>query len=66
MNFNISLVDMSGGIEETYNLKEIRNFRTKDLKNPDHNTFWNILIKARQKSSVIGCNIDVKHKQNVN
>jgi hypothetical protein len=50
---------MSGGIEETYNLVNMRYSRASAPK-LDHDSFWNILITARKKSSVIGCNIELK------
>ncbi len=63
-----ALVDMSGGIEESFNLAEIRRpasgVASKDSTKapPDLNTFWNILTTARSKCSVIGCNIEVCDK----
>jgi hypothetical protein len=60
-----ALVDMSGGIEESYDLTEMRktisNFSavSSDPKKPNLNDFWTILTTARRKMSVIGCNIDV-------
>jgi hypothetical protein len=62
---------MSGGIEETYELACLRKssfgytsrFRTIDLGPKTQLTadsFWNILITARKKHSVIGCNIELK------
>lgn len=57
---------MSGGIEEIYNLINIRKslysnkfIPSHDTQSLDHKTFWNILIEARKKFSVIGCNIEV-------
>lgn len=58
---------MSGGIEEIYNLINIRKslysnrfFPSHDVQSVDHKTFWSILIEARKKFSVIGCNIEVR------
>ena len=58
---------MSGGIEESYNLTSIRksllNTRTPkatDEPTLDFRSFWDILITARKKYSVIGCNIEVR------
>ena len=41
---------MSGGIEEVFELEKIIN----------KEDFWNILVNAHKKNSVIGCNIHVK------
>ncbi|RMZ95081.1 calpain-3 isoform X2 [Brachionus plicatilis] len=61
-----ALIDMSGGIEEIYNLINIRKtlysnrfFPSHDTQSLDHKTFWSILIEARRKFSVIGCNIEL-------
>jgi hypothetical protein len=54
---------MSGGIEETYSLINMRNslsFGRSSATKLDYESFWNILIAARRKSSVIGCNIELK------
>ena len=61
---------MSGGVEESYSLKEITNLTTKNSNHSsaasgdaahtiDNKTFWDILDNAEKKCSVIGCNIDV-------
>ena len=67
---------MSGGIEETYNLKNLRRSLTMNRSYistqnssiqasneqeviTDHTAFWEILINARKKQSVIGSNIEV-------
>jgi len=60
-----ALIDMSGGMEEEFSLNEIKNstgYRLKrdtDLPIPDQQTFWDILVHARKKQSVIGCYIEV-------
>jgi hypothetical protein len=57
---------MSGGVEESYALSEIRSVIKHNSSNSsdiaqtiDNKTFWDILDHAERKSSVIGCNIDV-------
>ena len=63
-----ALIDMSGGIEETYNLVDIRKqgrspakAKTGENTPPvlDQERFWEILRTAIEKMSVIGCNIEV-------
>lgn len=58
---------MSGGIEEAYNLSEIRNrvSHTDKSDQVDAKTFWSILINARKKRSVIGCNIELPKRSSV-
>ena len=57
---------MSGGVEESYSLKEITSLTARNNNNEDvtqtidQKTFWGILDNAEKKCSVIGCNIDVK------
>ena len=67
------LVDFSGGIEESYDLSEISNPAMQlssqtsqvsdqeidqvNFKSPDFNSFWKLLMKAKSKHSVIGCNL---------
>ena len=56
---------MSGGVEESYDLKQIRNsvyssrssYNT-EKKNLDSKNFWEIIVNARKKFSVIGSNIN--------
>ena len=50
---------MSGGIEEVFNLKEIRRTLNGSRNEIDHHQFWNVLVNARKKQSVIGSNIDL-------
>ena len=56
---------MSGGIEEFYNLKDIRDTLGgygrigTSAKNVNHKQFWDIILGARSKHSVVGCNIEV-------
>jgi hypothetical protein len=57
---------MSGGIDEAYDLKQIRNVNyyspvslSNGKKNLDSNSFWEILLNARKKQSVIGANINL-------
>ena len=62
---------MSGGVAESYSLKEIielvtcNNNTSSNSSNSDagqsldKNTFWDLLDNAERKCSVIGCNIDV-------
>ncbi len=50
---------MSGGIEEVFNLKEIRRTLNGSRNEIDHRQFWNVLVNARKKQSVIGSNIDL-------
>ena len=55
---------MSGGIEESYNLLNLRETLTSvrpllGEQIVDFRSFWDILITARKKFSVIGCNIEV-------
>ena len=60
---------MSGGIEEEYDLKKIRSTihstrytsssSGRSENTADFNSFWEILVNARKKSSVIGANINV-------
>ena len=57
---------MSGGIEESYNLANIRKSLTGvRVSSPsdviDFRSFWDILITARKKFSVIGCNIELSN-----
>ena len=58
-----ALIDMSGGIEEIFDLKQIRRTLNSSVRNVDdklnHNQFWEVLINARKKQSVIGSNIEV-------
>ena len=56
---------MSGGIEESYNLLNIRKSLTSvrvpnssDVHSVDFRSFWDILITARKKFSVIGCKLN--------
>ncbi len=57
------LVDMSGGIQETfrlYNIWKSQYLRDADMANsaePSQDAFWNILMTAKNKHSVIGCNV---------
>jgi hypothetical protein len=62
---------MSGGVEEIYNIVNMREalFRTKTLTvsneranelSPTYNSFWEIILTAKRKKSVIGCNIEVR------
>ncbi len=56
---------MSGGIEETYNLANFRHsvspFSSKQSSSKlNAESFWNIIVAARRKKSVIGCNIELK------
>ena len=58
-----ALIDMSGGVEETYNLQQIRSNNrgggsSKDAPKLNVSSFWDILESAIKKSSVIGCNIE--------
>ena len=46
-----ALVDMSGGVEEKFSLKEL--FKSKT--NCEIDKFWAILLRARKKKSVICC-----------
>ena len=67
------LIDMSGGVAESYALKDIRGLVAHNNKNNntssnsdtgqsmDHKTFWDLLDNAERKCSVIGCNIDVSY-----
>ena len=58
-----ALIDMSGGIEEIFDLRDIkRSLRGSpvDKDKLDHNSFWEVLLNARKKQSVIGSNIEVK------
>ena len=58
---------MSGGIEEFYNLKDIRDTldgygRIKtaiSVKKVNHKKFWDIILGAQSKHSVVGCYIEV-------
>ena len=56
---------MSGGITEAFNLKEIRNSLSRSNQasssneNVGHQRFWELIVGARKKKSVIGCSIDV-------
>lgn len=57
---------MSGGIEETFELRDLRSqfsryHSTTDKSKLTYDSLWNILIAARKKSSVLGCNIEVPH-----
>ena len=58
-----ALIDMSGGIEEIFDLKQIRRTLNSSVRNVDdklnHNQFWEVLINARKKKSVIGSNFEV-------
>lgn len=56
MLFVEALVDMSGGVEESFNLKEIIRKSSGGLNSSED--FWRILLQARRKLSVICCNID--------
>lgn len=49
-----ALVDMSGGVEEKFSLKEL--FKSKT--NCEIDKFWAILLRARKKKSVICCNLE--------
>jgi hypothetical protein len=53
------LVDMSGGIAETFKLNEIRASSVRSAERQkvlNEDAFWNVLLTAKRKSSVIGCN----------
>lgn len=57
-----ALIDMSGGIDEEYDLKKVRKTmhtskRYGKCDNVDFGCFWEILVNARKKQSVIGANI---------
>lgn len=58
-----ALIDMSGGIEEVYNLNEI--CKDKSSKQPSSDKFWDILLSAKKKCSVIGCNIESKAESGI-
>ena len=45
-----ALIDMSGGIEESFEIKNMQTMTQKD-------EIWQILIKSRQHKSMIGCSI---------
>lgn len=49
---------MSGGVEEMFDLNKIRKTNKNDIE-----VFWTILLQARQKKSVICCNIEPGEKQ---
>ncbi len=54
------LVDLSGGIQETfklYNVWKSKLLGVADSKEPDQEAFWNILVTAKNKHSVVGCNV---------
>ena len=63
-----ALIDMSGGIDEEFDLKKIRNTMYSSSSSShhatgksnivDYNAFWDILVTARKKQSVIGSNIN--------
>lgn len=53
---------MSGGIEEIFKLKEIRKSLYSHHSNDEemnHIQFWEVLMNARKKQSVIGSNIEL-------
>ena len=45
-----ALIDMSGGIEESFEIKNMQTTTQKD-------EIWQILVKSRQHKSMIGCSI---------
>ena len=53
-----ALVDMSGGVQETFNLKKFRNKSLKCFYTKEYEDIWEVLIQARNKKSVICCNLD--------
>ena len=48
-----ALVDMSGGVEEKFNLKEIKYKQKNEI-----DSLWLILTQAKKKKSVICCNLE--------
>ena len=55
---------MSGGVEEVFDLNEIRKNTSITTIPGDVNTFWKILLQARRKKSVICCNVDSPSSEN--
>jgi hypothetical protein len=67
---------MSGGLEEVFNLKEIRktlndhpnanknNNEKNEKYKMDHIKFWEVLLNAKKKYSVVGCTIEHVNARN--
>lgn len=55
-----AMIDMSGGIEEYYNLKKIRLNKIINMGqfNITKNTFWEILLQLNKVNFALTCNID--------
>ena len=65
---------MSGGLEEVFRLKDIRqsltvvnnlNHNNHDPNKLDHIKFWEVLLNAKKKHSVMGCTIRLESAGNV-